>query len=103
VVNKMDKPVLQNKAADKNSAKTEKAVAPAAPAKNAKLEKKEKKPGGIRRLWRETVGELKKVSWPTPREAWKLTRVVLVVMILMSALLGIMDFLFSKLITLLLV
>jgi preprotein translocase subunit SecE len=96
----MDKPVLQNKAADKKIEKKEKAVTPAASAKGAKPEKK---PGGIRRLWRETIGELKKVSWPTPREAWKLTRVVLLVMIFMSVLLGVMDFIFAKLVTLLLV
>jgi preprotein translocase subunit SecE len=100
VVKKMDKPVLQKKDADKKVNKKEKAVTPAAAAKNAKPEKK---PAGIKRLWRETIGELKKVSWPTPREAWKLTRVVLLVMIFMSVLLGIMDFIFAKLVTLLLV
>ncbi len=100
MVNKMDKPVLQNKTADKKSNKKEKAVTPAIP---AKITKPEKKSGGLKRLWRETVGELKKVSWPTPREAWKLTRVVLLVMIFMSVLLGIMDFIFAKLVTLLLV
>ena len=56
----------------------------------------------VKKWWRETLGELRKVTWPTPREAWKLTRVVLVVMFLMSAFLGLMDFVFSKLITLLL-
>jgi preprotein translocase subunit SecE len=52
------------------------------------------------RWWRETVGELRKVSWPTPKEAWQLTKVVLIVMAAMSAMLGLLDFLFSKLIAL---
>ena len=32
----------------------------------------------IQRYWRETVGELRKVTWPTPTEAWKMTRPCLV-------------------------
>jgi preprotein translocase subunit SecE len=62
---------------------------------------KAKKPFAFARWWRETIGELRKVSWPTPREAWRLTRIVLLVMVSMSALLGLMDFVFSKLVTLL--
>ena len=50
------------------------------------------------RWWRETVGELRKVSWPTPQEAWQLTKVVLIVMAAMSAVLGLLDFIFSRLI-----
>ena len=65
-----------------------------------KIEKK-KKPNAIVRLWRETSGELRKVSWPTTQEAWRLTKIVVAVMVAMSALLGIADFVFSKLITLL--
>ena len=34
---------------------------------------------GISRYWRETVGELRKVTWPTPKEAWALTKIVLIV------------------------
>lgn len=65
---------------------------------------KEKKPSIFQRLakfWRESVGELRKVSWPTPKEAWELTKIVLIVTLIMSALLGIMDFVFSRLIGLL--
>lgn len=64
----------------------------------------EKKPNifdKIKRFWRETVGELRKVTWPTPEEAWALTRVVLVVTVIMSVILGLMDFVFQKLIGLL--
>jgi preprotein translocase subunit SecE len=53
----------------------------------------------IQRFWRETIGELRKVTWPTPPEAWKMTRIVLAVMIAMSLVLGVLDFAFSRLIT----
>ena len=68
--------------------------------KNTKTKQPEKvkQPNKIQRWWRETVGELRKVSWPTPRDAWRLTRIVLVVMALMSLFLGFLDFLFSWLI-----
>lgn len=55
------------------------------------------------RWWRETTGELRKVTWPTREEAWQLTRVVIIVMVIMSAFLFLLDYVFSKLITLLLV
>lgn len=63
---------------------------------------KPKKENRIKRWWRETVGELRKVSWPTTREAWRLTKIVLLVMILMGAVLGGLDFVFTKLIGLVL-
>ena len=53
---------------------------------------------GISRLWRETSGELRKVSWPTTQEAWHLTRIVIIVMVAMSFLLGFFDFIFAELI-----
>jgi preprotein translocase subunit SecE len=68
--------------------------------KKIKQEKSKKSKGNfLSRWWRETIGELRKVTWPTPQEAWKLTKVVLVVMVLMSALLGVLDFVFSKIVT----
>ena len=57
-----------------------------------------KQPNVIVRTVRETVAELRKVSWPTRPEATQLTIVVLVVLAVMSAFLGTMDFLFSRLI-----
>ena len=57
-----------------------------------------KKPNALVRILRETVGELRKVTWPTRQEATQLTIVVLVVLALMSAFLGTMDLLFSRLI-----
>jgi preprotein translocase subunit SecE len=58
-----------------------------------------KKPNAVARWWRETIGELRKVAWPTPPEAWRLTKIVLVVMAFMSALLGVLDFFFTRLIS----
>jgi preprotein translocase subunit SecE len=51
--------------------------------------KDSKKQNAIRRFTRETVGELRKVSWPTRQEAWQLTQIVLVVLFIMSVFLGI--------------
>jgi preprotein translocase subunit SecE len=66
-----------------------------------KLEKV-KQPNAGQKWLRETMGELRKVTWPTRQEAWRLTKIVVLVMIAMSALLGILDFVFSSLITLIL-
>ena len=62
-----------------------------------KQKKKQKQQGGIRRFYRETIGELRKVSWPTREEATNLTIIVIIVTFGMSAFLGIMDFLFTRL------
>ena len=61
-----------------------------------------KKPNAIQRWWKETIGELRKVSWPTPREAWRLTVIVIVVVVATAFLLGSLDYGFSKIITALL-
>jgi preprotein translocase subunit SecE len=61
---------------------------------------KEHKPNAIVTWYRATVGELRKVTWPTPKEAWRLTRIVLIVVAAMSILLGTLDYIFSILITL---
>jgi preprotein translocase subunit SecE len=53
----------------------------------------------LQRFWRETVGELRKVTWPTTPEAWKMTRLVLIVMAIMALVLGVLDLAFSQLIT----
>ena len=67
------------------------------PKKKKKLSLIEK----IQRFWRETIGELRKVTWPTPPDAWKMTKLVLLVMVIMASILGLLDFLFSRLISLL--
>ncbi len=60
-----------------------------------------KQPNAAVRLYRETVGELRKVSWPTPRETRSLSIIVLVVLAIMSAFMGLLDTLLTKLVALL--
>ena len=62
-------------------------------------EKKEKKPNVVQRYFRETIGELRRVSWPTWKEAWDLTKIVLIVMVAMSMVLGLLDYIYSTVIT----
>ena len=50
----------------------------------------------IIRYFRETWFELRKVSWPTRREAVNLTVVVIVVTTVLSLILGVMDWVFSS-------
>jgi len=52
---------------------------------------KNKKTNVIQSFFRETTGELRKVSWPTWPEARQLTLLVLAVMVVMGILLGITD------------
>ncbi len=62
---------------------------------------KARQPSRIQRWWRETIGELRKVNWPTRQDAWRLTKIVLAVMISMGLVLGLLDWVFSRLIALL--
>lgn len=57
---------------------------------------------GLRRFYRESIGELRKVTWPTRQEATNLTTIVILVTFGMSALLGIIDYLFTRLFALIL-
>lgn len=59
--------------------------------KPAKQQAAKKQPRGLRLFYRETMGELKKVSWPTREEAIALTRVVIIVMVIMAIVLGGLD------------
>ncbi|HEY5669213.1 MAG TPA: preprotein translocase subunit SecE [Anaerolineales bacterium] len=56
----------------------------------------------IQLFFRETVGELRKVSWPTWQDAWNLTKIVLVVMVVMGLYLGVLDYIFTTLMALIL-
>jgi preprotein translocase subunit SecE len=56
-----------------------------------------KQPNAVQRYYRETVGELRKVSWPTRQEAINLTSITLVVIVVMSAFLGSLDYIFNQL------
>lgn len=62
----------------------------------------QRKPNAIGRYFRETIGELKKVSWPTREEAINLTKIVLIVIIAMALFLGVLDLLFGEFFALLL-
>lgn len=57
----------------------------------------EKKKNAISLFFRETIGELRKVNWPTRQEATNLTIIVLIVIFSMSLFLGMFDLLFSYL------
>ncbi len=52
------------------------------------------------RWWRETESELRKVVWPTRKEWTNLTLVVLVTMVASGVFLGMVDFVFERLILL---
>ena len=43
-----------------------------------------KKPRGLQLFYKETIGELRRVSWPTKKEAVGLTKVVVFVMFIMA-------------------
>jgi preprotein translocase subunit SecE len=59
-------------------------------------------PNRITLFMRETVGELRKVNWPTRQEAINLTTIVLIVIFIMAMFLGVLDILFARLFGLLL-
>ena len=50
----------------------------------------------IQRFFQETVGELRKVSWPTRQEAIRLTEIVLIVIFVMAVILGGLDWVYAK-------
>lgn len=64
---------------------------PSSPAKPVKT--KMKNPfSAIRIFWGETVGELKKASWPTRKELKESTIVVIIGIVLLGFYVGIVDF-----------
>ena len=66
----------------------------------AEKDEKAKKENRLQKWWRETIGELRKVNWPTRKEALRLTWIVIVVIVVMGSVLGLLDFGFTKLISL---
>jgi preprotein translocase subunit SecE len=60
-----------------------------------KDEKEFKQPNFLVRWWRETIGELRKVSWPTLPDARRLTVIVILTMVATGVFLGLLDYLFS--------
>ena len=72
-------------------------------AKDEKSKSSERRqPNRIQRYFKETIGELKKVNWPTRQEAINLTIIVLIVTFVMSAILGVLDLVFSRVFALIL-
>lgn len=67
-----------------------------------KAKKVRKTENGIQRYFRETTGELRKVSWPTWPEAKRLTGLVLLVMVVVGIFLAGMDYAASELLGLVL-
>ncbi len=67
----------------------------------AKQKSKTKKKGGIFSYFPLAFAELKRVNWPSRKDATHLTWIVLAVLAVMSAYLGFMDFAFSRLVALL--
>jgi len=84
-----------------SSVQVEKAKPIQKPRVEDKDREKSRKPNAMRIWWRETVGELRKVNWPSVPDARRLTLIVLAVMAIMSITLGLLDFVFSYLISLL--
>jgi preprotein translocase subunit SecE len=69
----------------------------------AKVQEKNKasKELGIIRYLRETRAELRKVTWPTQKEALNLTYIVLGVTFAFAVVLGVLDWIFSQIFQLL--
>jgi preprotein translocase subunit SecE len=51
---------------------------------------------GIRDFFRESRAELKKVSWPTKKQVWYSTLVVVVLTVVFSVYLGLVDLLLTE-------
>jgi preprotein translocase subunit SecE len=61
----------------------------------SKTEKKPGQPNAVMRYFRETRGEIRKVTWPTRQESWRLTAIVLGVTIATAIFLWLFDLIFS--------
>jgi preprotein translocase subunit SecE len=61
---------------------------------------RQRKENAVVKYFKETRAELRKVSWPSRKDAVNLTIIVMSVTIAMAAFLGVVDFLFSRLFSL---
>jgi preprotein translocase subunit SecE len=61
----------------------------------SKSDKKAGQPNAVVRYIRKTRGEIRKVTWPTRQESWRLTGIVLGVTVATAAFLWFFDFIFS--------
>ncbi len=89
-----------------NKAITKSQKAEAKPVRRASNQSKpnffQKAFSAVRKYFGETIGELRKVHWPTREEALFLTRIVVVVVTIMSLTLGLLDYIYSQMISLIL-
>jgi len=65
-------------------------------------DEKTKRENALQRFFRETIGELRRVHWPTWPEARRLTIIVIFVLIIMALFLGLVDWGASQLLALIL-
>ena len=56
-------------------------------------------PAAIKRFIRDTRLELQKVTWPTRREAWNLTLVVIALSVALGIVLGGVDYILARIVT----
>jgi preprotein translocase subunit SecE len=61
---------------------------------------RQRKENAVVKYFKETRAEVRKISWPSREEAINLTIIVMTVTIAMAAFLGVVDFLFSRLFSL---
>ena len=71
----------------------EKKITTNKPNKPAKPKKQRR---SILKFFREVWGELKKLTWPTPKELASYTLTVLAFIVLMSVIIGVLDFAFGQ-------
>lgn len=57
---------------------------------------KTKKKGKLKEAWRGFKSEVKKIVWPSGKQVWKNTFVVLVVVVVCAVVIGLLDFAFSQ-------
>ena len=57
---------------------------------------KAKKKGRLKEAWRGFKSEVKKIVWPSWKQVWKNTLVVLVVVVICAIAIGLLDFAFSQ-------
>ena len=58
--------------------------------------KKEKKKGRLKEAWRGFKSEVKKIVWPSRKQVFKNTLVVIVVVVICAIIIGALDYAFSQ-------
>lgn len=65
-----------------------------------KAKSSKKRENAVVRYFKQTVAELKKVTWPSREETFRLSGIVLVTVVVMSVLLGVVDWFFAWIVSL---